>query len=97
MSSLLLRGFVLGFAVAATPGPIFLLCLRRTLLRGWLSGLVSGLGVATADGLYAAVAVFGVTAVTSLLAGERKALAVAGGALLIVLGVRIALEKPKDV
>lgn len=97
MSSLLLRGFVLGFAVAATPGPIFLLCLRRTLLRGWLNGLVSGLGVATADGFYAAVAVFGVTGVTSLLAGERKALAVAGGALLIVLGVRIALEKPKDV
>jgi threonine/homoserine/homoserine lactone efflux protein len=96
VSSLLLRGFVLGLAVAATPGPIFLLCLRRTLLRGWLNGLVSGLGVATADGFYAAVAVFGVTAVTSLLTGEHKALAVAGGALLVVLGVRITFEKQKN-
>ncbi|TMD89075.1 MAG: LysE family translocator [Chloroflexi bacterium] len=96
MSSLLIRGFVLGLAVAAAPGPIFFLCLRRTLVRGWLFGLVSGLGVATADGFYAAVAVFGITAITSLLTGERKALALAGGALLIVLGVRIALEKPKD-
>ena len=96
MSSLLLRGFVLGFAVAAAPGPIFFLCLRRTLTRGWLFGLVSGLGVATADGFYAAVAAFGITAITSLLSGERKVLALAGGGLLIVLGVRIVLEKPKN-
>ena len=96
MSSLLLRGFVLGFAVAAAPGPIFFLCLRRTLVRGWLFGLVSGLGVATADGFYAALAAFGITAITSLLSGERKVLALAGGALLIVLGVRIALERPKN-
>jgi threonine/homoserine/homoserine lactone efflux protein len=96
VSSLLLRGFVLGFAVAAAPGPIFFLCLRRTLLRGWLFGLVSGLGVATADGFYAAVAALGITAITSLLTGERKVLALAGGALLIVLGVRIALERPKN-
>ena len=96
MSSLLLRGFVLGFAVAAAPGPIFFLCLRRTLVRGWFFGLVSGLGVATADGFYAALAAFGITAITWLLTGELKALALAGGALLIVLGVRIALEKPKD-
>ena len=97
MSSLLLRGFVLGFAVAAAPGPIFFLCLRRTLIRGWLFGLVSGLGVATADGFYAALAAFGITAITSLLSGERKVLALAGGALLIVLGVRIVLERPKQV
>ena len=97
MSSLLLRGFVLGFAVAAAPGPIFFLCLRRTLIRGWLFGLVSGLGVATADGFYAALAAFGITAITSFLSGERKVLALAGGALLIVLGVRIVLERPKQV
>jgi threonine/homoserine/homoserine lactone efflux protein len=94
VSSLLLRGFVLGFAVAATPGPIFFLCLRRTLVRGWLNGLVSGLGVATADGLYAAVAAFGISAITTAISGERRWLALAGGALLVALGLRIALVKP---
>lgn len=93
MSSLLLRGFVLGFAVAATPGPIFFLCLRRTLVRGWLNGLVSGLGVATADGFYAAVAAFGISAITAAISGERRWLTVGGGALLVVLGLRIALVK----
>lgn len=94
MSSLLVRGFVLGFAIAAAPGPIFFLCLRRTLVRGWPAGFVAGLGVATADGFYAAVAAFGVSAVTAALTGERRWLALSGGALLIILGARIVLEPP---
>ncbi len=97
MSSLLLRGFLLGFAVAASPGPIFLICLRRTVVRGWLNGLVSGSGVATADGLYAGVAAFGVGAITTALMGQRRWLALAGGVLLIALGVRILLDRPEPV
>jgi len=94
VSSLLLRGFLLGFAVAASPGPIFFLCLRRTLVRGWLNGLFSGFGVATADGFYAAVAAFGVGAITTALTGERRLLALAGGAVLVFLGARILLDRP---
>lgn len=99
MSSLLLRGFVLGMAVAASPGPIFFLCLRRTLFRGRLYGLLSGLGVATADAFYAAIAAFGVAAVTTVIVGGRRPLAVIGGLALIVLGARVLLdrhEKPKE-
>ena len=82
MASLLVRGFAFGFAIAAAPGPIFFVCLRRTLVKGWLSGLFSGFGVATADGVYAAIAAFGLGAITSALTGERRWLALAGGALL---------------
>ena len=96
MFSLLLRGFALGFAVAASPGPISFLCLRRTLLRGRLYGLVSGLGIATADGLYAAVAAFGFAAVAAI-AGGRRPLALIGGVVLIALGARILLERRRDV
>ena len=73
MFSLLLRGFLLGFAVAASPGPIFFLCVRRTLTQGRLTGLFSGFGVATADGFYAAIATFGVAALTTaFVAGRRR-------------------------
>jgi threonine/homoserine/homoserine lactone efflux protein len=75
MASNLLRGLVLGFAIAASPGPIFFLCLKRTLARGWVSGIASGLGVATGDGIYAALAAFGVAAITSALVAERRWLA----------------------
>ncbi|MGH7762946.1 MAG: LysE family transporter [Candidatus Dormibacteraceae bacterium] len=95
MFSLLLRGFVLGFAIAASPGPIFFLCLRRTLLRGRLYGLASGLGVATADACYAALAAFGIAALASALVDDRRPLALLGGGILIGLGVRILLDRPK--
>lgn len=96
MSSLLIRGFVLGFVVAASPGPIFFLCLRRTLARGWMTGLVSGLGVATADGLYAGLAAFGIGAVTTVLVGERFWLTLIGGAALVLLGIRTVVSRPQS-
>ena len=93
MSSLLLRGFALGFAIAASPGPIFFLCVRRTLVRGRLYGLASGLGVATADAMYGAIAVFGVTALTGTFVSGRRPLALVGGLVLVALGVRILVDK----
>ena len=95
MASLLIRGFALGFAIAASPGPIFFLCLRRSLLRGWLIGLVSGLGVASADAAYAAVAVFGIAALSTILLGGERWLELFGGAALILLGIRSVLEQPR--
>jgi threonine/homoserine/homoserine lactone efflux protein len=94
VSSLLLRGFALGFAIAASPGPIFFLCLRRTLLRGRLYGLVSGLGVATADAFYAAIAAFGFAVVVNAVASGRRPFALIGGAVLVGLGLRILFERP---
>jgi threonine/homoserine/homoserine lactone efflux protein len=96
VTSLLVRGFALGFLVAASPGPIFFLCLRRTLLRGWRVGLLSGLGVATADGVYAAIAIFGIAAVTTFVSGASRWLALVGGAALIVVGLRSIIERPGD-
>lgn len=89
MARALLLGFLVGFPIAASPGPIFFLVLRRTLARGWLSGLVSGLGVATGDALYAALAAFGVTAVTTVLISQKRWIALIGGIAIIVIGARI--------
>lgn len=87
MASAALHGYVLGFAIALTPGPMFFLCLRRTLLSGWRSGLATGLGIATADGFYAAVAAGGIGAVGALVAGSERWVALAGGLGLVVIGV----------
>ena len=94
MVSLLLRGLVVGFAIAASPGPIFFLCLRRTLAQGWLRGVVAGLGVATGDGTYGALAAFGVAAVTSVLVVQRRWLGLIGGFVLLGLGLRAVLARP---
>jgi threonine/homoserine/homoserine lactone efflux protein len=44
-----LKGILIGFAIAAPVGPIGLLCIQRTLARGRWSGVISGLGAASAD------------------------------------------------
>jgi threonine/homoserine/homoserine lactone efflux protein len=85
---LFIRGLVLGFTIAAAVGPISLLVIRRTLAEGRLVGIVSGMGVATADGTYGAVAAFGLTAISDLLVDWRRALGLIGGAFLLWLAWR---------
>jgi threonine/homoserine/homoserine lactone efflux protein len=88
------RGFGLGFSIAAVLGPIGVLCLRRSLVSGFWIGLVSGLGAATADATYGAIAAFGVSALASLLVEQRLWLHLVGGAFLIYLGVQALRAAP---
>ena len=88
------RGFVIGFTVAMAVGPMSVLTMRRTIAHGRLYGLVSGLGIATADASYGAVAAFGLTAITAALVGARTALGLIGGAFLIWLAIRTLRARP---
>lgn len=92
--ALLLRGVVLGFTIAAAVGPISLLCIRRTLAEGRIVGLASGLGVATADATYGAIAAFGLTAVTGVLVDGRRVLGLVGGFFLLWLAWRMFRAQP---
>jgi threonine/homoserine/homoserine lactone efflux protein len=92
--SLVLRGLLLGFSIAAPVGPIGVLCIRRTFADGWRIGLVSGLGAATADATYGAVAAFGLTAISNLLVSGQVWLRLVGGIFLCYLGLRGLLTKP---
>src|SRR5438046_2095883 len=86
-------GLAVGFLIAASPGPIFLLVLRRTLAQGWRNGLASGLGVATADATYAALAAFGIAVVTNLLMAQRRWIGLAGGIAIALLGIQALLRQ----
>lgn len=88
------RGFVIGLTVAMAIGPMSVLTMRRTITHGRLYGLVSGLGIATADATYGAVAAFGLTAVTSALVGARTALGLVGGVFLVWLAIRTLRARP---
>jgi len=94
MLTLFLKGLAFGFVLAATVGPMWVLCLRRTLSAGALSGFVSGMGIAVADALYGAVAAFGLTALTSFLLAQQVWLALGGSGYLLWLGAKSLLAKP---
>ena len=93
---LLLKGGAIGLAISAPVGPIGVLCIQRTLAGGRIVGLVSGLGVATADAIYAALAVLGLAFISEILIGQQPLLRLIGGGILILLGTRILLSRPLD-
>jgi len=92
---LLLKGLAFGFLLAATVGPMWVLCLRRTLAGGALVGLASGLGIAAADGFYGAVAAFGLTAISGFLLAYAFWIGLAGSAFLLYLGVKTLIARPE--
>jgi threonine/homoserine/homoserine lactone efflux protein len=94
MTLVFLKGLAFGFVLAATVGPMWVLCLRRTLAYGAATGLASGMGIAVADGLYGAVAAFGLTAISGFLLAHSFWIGLAGGAFLLYLGVKTLLAVP---
>jgi len=94
--SLFMKGLIIGFSIAAPVGPIGVLCIRRTLAEGRISGFVSGMGAATADALYGCIAGFGVTYVSNFLIGQQFSFRLIGALFLGYLGARIFLSKPAE-
>ncbi|HOX07843.1 MAG TPA: LysE family transporter [Planctomycetota bacterium] len=91
-----LKGLAVGAVIAAPVGPIGALCVRRTLAAGRRCGIVSGLGAATADAMYGAVAALGVNCVADFMIRQQAWLGIIGGAFLCCLGVKAFLAKPQE-
>jgi arginine exporter protein ArgO len=92
-----LAGAVAGFAIAVPVGAIAVLIIHTGLTRGLGAGLAAGAGAATADLIYATVAVIAGIGVTALIGPWIPTLRIAGGLVLIGLGVRglLALRSPR--
>jgi threonine/homoserine/homoserine lactone efflux protein len=82
------KGIVIGIAVAAPVGPIGLLCIQRTLSDGLPTGLATGLGAAFADGIFGAIAAFGIASISESLIAHQDPLRVIGGIVLFLLAYR---------
>jgi threonine/homoserine/homoserine lactone efflux protein len=84
---LILKGFVIGMAIAMPVGPIAMLIIRRSLQQGFAAGATTGLGAASADGFYGAVAGFGLASIAHVLMAAQLPLRLAGGLALILIGL----------
>jgi threonine/homoserine/homoserine lactone efflux protein len=91
--SLLLAGLLIGFSVAMPIGPIAILCIQRTLLRGQLSGILTGLGVSCADAVYGSVSAFGLSFVYNFIERQQLLIRVLGALLLLFIGIKTLLTK----
>jgi len=72
-------GAVFGLALAAPPGPMNAVIAEESVLRGRLAGFKAGLGAATADVIFFALAYVGVVAVVESFPLLRAVMVAAGG------------------
>jgi threonine/homoserine/homoserine lactone efflux protein len=93
----LLKGILLGLSIAAPVGPIGVLCIRRTLVYGMVNGIISGLGAATADAIYASLAALGISAVAAFFLDYQSYLRLIGGVFLLYLGYTTFKSLPAEV
>jgi threonine/homoserine/homoserine lactone efflux protein len=94
-TQLLGSGLIIGVLIAAPVGPVNIVCIQRTLERGFWGGFAAGVGAVLADGLIAAVAAFGVTAISGVMSNYKHEIQLIGGAIMIAFGARLYLATPK--
>lgn len=88
-------GIMIGVLIAMPVGPVNLLCLQRSVERGFWGGVAAGLGVVIGDGLIALFAALGVGAVTGVIRHYRMTVQTIGGLALVAFGIRLYFTRPQ--
>lgn len=91
---LFVKAAAMGFCIAAPVGAIGMLCIQRSLSRGFCSGFATGIGAACADAVYGLLGALGVAGIVTALPMLTVVLKAAGGAFLVWMAWSIAREAP---
>jgi len=94
-TQLIVSGLIIGVLIAAPVGPVNVVCIQRTLERGFWAGLAAGVGAVLADGIIAAVAAFGITAISGIMSNYEEEIQLIGGLIIIAFGLKLYMAKPK--
>jgi threonine/homoserine/homoserine lactone efflux protein len=86
---LVFKGIIIGVVASAPMGPVGVLTVQRTLNKGRWYGLVTGVGAAVSDIIYAGITGFGMAFVMDFINNEQNKfyLQIIGSALLLAFGV----------
>ena len=90
----ILKGFVIGAAAAMPIGPIAILVIQKTMGKGRQAGFVTGLGASIVDTMYAIIALFALAFAQNLIERHENLILLAGGLILSLIGVSMALSNP---
>lgn len=92
--TLLIKGIIIGLMASIPLGPIGVLCIQRTINKGKISGFFSGLGAATADTIFAAIAGFSLSFIINFIEERQLILEFVGGVIVILLGLKTFYTNP---
>jgi threonine/homoserine/homoserine lactone efflux protein len=88
------KAVAMGFCIAAPVGAIGMLCIQRSLSRGFCSGFATGIGAACADAVYGLLGALGVAGIVAAWPMLTIFLKCAGGAFLVWMAWSIARDAP---
>ncbi|RQR55819.1 lysine transporter LysE [Burkholderia sp. Bp9140] len=91
---LFIKSVVMGLSIAVPVGPIGMLCIQRSLSRGFRAGFATGIGAACADAIYGLLGALGVAGIVTTFPMLTVVLKIGGGAFLVWLAWSIARQAP---
>ncbi|WP_321856600.1 LysE family translocator [Burkholderia cenocepacia] len=91
---LFIKSVVMGLSIAVPVGPIGMLCIQRSLSRGFQAGFATGIGAACADAIYGLLGALGVAGIVTAYPALTVGLKIGGGAFLVWLAWTIARQVP---
>lgn len=93
---LVLKGLAIGVLCSAPMGPVGILIVNRTMNKGRLYGMATGLGAAVSDLIYALITGLGVSFVMNFVSDERYLfwLKLGGGLMLLGFGLHLFFSNP---
>ncbi len=94
MIYLITKALLIGFLISVPVGPIAVLCIQRTLNRGKYHGLVTGLGAATSDLVYAILAAFGFSFVIGIIEKNQFTIELIGAGIILLFGIYLFNSNP---
>ena len=92
--TLLLKGILIGLLVSIPLGPIGVLVIQRTVNKTRMAGLLSGMGAALSDTLYAIIAGFSLTYVVDFIRKNEFLFQLSGAMVVLGLGIYIFFKNP---
>lgn len=92
--TLIAKGMLIGLLVSVPLGPIGVLVIQRTVNKSRVAGLLSGMGAALSDTLYAVIAGFSLTYIVDFIREYETLFQSLGALVVLCLGVHIFFKDP---
>lgn len=92
--TLIAKGILIGLLVSIPLGPIGVLVIQRTVNKSRIAGLLSGMGAALSDTLYAIIAGFSLTYVVDFIREYEMWFQFLGALVVLALGIHIFFKDP---
>ena len=91
--AMIFKGILIGLIFGLPVGAVGAMTVQRTWEHGIKAGLLTGMGSSAADCIYAGIGAFGLTVVSDFLLKYQMVIHLAGGMMILLMGLGLLLRK----